>query len=72
MNPAAAPHVPVLLAEVIAGLAPHSGERHVDGTYGAGGYARALLATGAEVIDSQTIRYKGKDVLEVWQRYRSK
>lgn len=50
MNPAAAPHVPVLLDEVIAGLAPHAGERHVDGTYGAGGYARAILATGAEVI----------------------
>ncbi len=50
MNPAAAPHVPVLLDEVIAGLAPHAGERHVDGTYGAGGYTRALLATGAEVI----------------------
>ena len=30
------------------------------------------LRTGAEAIDSQTIRYKGKDVLEVWQRYRSK
>ena len=50
MSPAAAPHVPVLLDEVIAGLAPHTGERHVDGTYGAGGYARAILATGAEVI----------------------
>ena len=32
----------------------------------------AELRTGAEVINSQTIRYKGKDVLEVWQRYRSK
>ena len=30
------------------------------------------LRTGAEVIDSQTVRYRGKDVLEVWQRYRSK
>ena len=50
MNPAAAPHVPVLLDEVIAGLAPHPGERHVDGTYGAGGYARAILASGAEVV----------------------
>lgn len=50
MNPAAAPHVPVLLDEVIAGLAPHPGERHVDGTFGAGGYTRAILATGAEVI----------------------
>lgn len=50
MNPAAALHVPVLLDEVIAGLSPHPGERHVDGTYGAGGYTRAILASGAEVI----------------------
>ena len=50
MSPAATSHIPVLLDEVIAGLAPHPGERHVDGTYGAGGYTRAILATGAEVI----------------------
>ncbi len=50
MNPAAAPHVPVLLDEVMAGLQPKAGECHVDGTYGAGGYARAILATGAKVI----------------------
>lgn len=50
MNPAAAPHVPVLLDEVIAALYPAPGERHVDGTYGAGGYTRAILAKGAEVI----------------------
>jgi 16S rRNA (cytosine1402-N4)-methyltransferase len=46
----AAPHIPVLLDEVIAGLAPRSGETHVDGTFGAGGYTRAILATGANVI----------------------
>ena len=34
---AAAPHVPVLLHEVIAGLAVAEGETHVDGTFGAGG-----------------------------------
>ena len=28
--------------------------------------------TGAEVVDSQTIRFKGKDVLEAWQRYRAR
>jgi len=43
----AAPHVPVLLAEVIAGLAISSGEIHVDGTFGAGGYTRAILESGA-------------------------
>lgn len=43
-------HVPVLLAEVIAALAPVPGETVVDATFGAGGYTRALLATGARVI----------------------
>ena len=43
----AAPHVPVLLNEVIAGLAPGPGESHVDGTFGAGGYSRAILEKGA-------------------------
>jgi 16S rRNA (cytosine1402-N4)-methyltransferase len=47
---APAPHIPVLLDEVIAGLAPLPGETHVDGTFGAGGYTRALLAAGANVI----------------------
>ncbi|HEX9954871.1 MAG TPA: 16S rRNA (cytosine(1402)-N(4))-methyltransferase RsmH [Allosphingosinicella sp.] len=48
MSPhAAAPHVPVLLAEVIAGLAIADGETHVDGTFGAGGYTRAILESGA-------------------------
>jgi len=46
----AAPHIPVLLDEVIAGLAPEAGETHVDGTFGAGGYTRAILAAGANVI----------------------
>lgn len=45
-----APHVPVLLAEVIDALAPAPGERHVDATFGAGGYTRAILARGAAVI----------------------
>ena len=45
-----APHVPVLLGEVIDGLAVAPGEIHVDGTFGAGGYTRAILDTGARVI----------------------
>ncbi|TMJ15943.1 MAG: 16S rRNA (cytosine(1402)-N(4))-methyltransferase RsmH [Alphaproteobacteria bacterium] len=44
---APAPHIPVLLDEVIAGLAIQSGETHVDGTFGAGGYTRAILDKGA-------------------------
>jgi len=44
---APAPHLPVLIDEVVAGLAVQSGETHVDGTFGAGGYTRALLGAGA-------------------------
>jgi 16S rRNA (cytosine1402-N4)-methyltransferase len=42
-----APHVPVLLDEVLAALAVAPGETHVDGTFGAGGYTRAILEKGA-------------------------
>lgn len=50
MSVSVAPHIPVLLDEVIAGLDPKAGEAHVDGTFGAGGYTRAILAHGANVI----------------------
>jgi 16S rRNA (cytosine1402-N4)-methyltransferase len=44
MTVAAGPrHVPVLLAEVLTSLALAPGARVVDGTFGAGGYARAVL-----------------------------
>lgn len=38
-----APHIPVMLNEVIAALAPSDNEIHVDGTFGAGGYSTAIL-----------------------------
>ena len=44
---APAPHAPVLLEEVVAGLAVQPGTTLVDGTFGAGGYTRALLGAGA-------------------------
>jgi 16S rRNA (cytosine1402-N4)-methyltransferase len=44
---ARAPHQPVLLDEVVAGLAVQPGTTQVDGTFGAGGYTKALLGAGA-------------------------
>ena len=46
----AAPHIPVLLDEVLAALAPAAGETVIDGTFGAGGYSRAIAGSGARVI----------------------
>lgn len=43
-------HVPVLLDEVLEWLAPQEGDVIVDGTFGAGGYSRKLLETGATVV----------------------
>ena len=54
MPPAAAmspelPHIPVLLRPLLAAVAPVSGI-WLDGTFGAGGYARGLLAAGAAKV----------------------
>lgn len=47
MTPAAQSHVPVLLDAVMDALAVAPGEIHVDGTFGAGGYTKAILEKGA-------------------------
>ncbi len=41
---AATGHVPVMLSDMLAVLAPAAGERLVDATFGGGGYSRAILA----------------------------
>jgi 16S rRNA (cytosine1402-N4)-methyltransferase len=43
-------HASVLLPEVLEALGDVSGKLVVDGTFGAGGYTRAILARGANVI----------------------
>jgi 16S rRNA (cytosine1402-N4)-methyltransferase len=44
-----APHIPVLLRPLLAAVAPVQGI-WLDGTFGAGGYTRALLDAGAERV----------------------
>ena len=36
-------HIPVLLNEVVSALKPRAGDVYLDGTFGAGGYSRAVL-----------------------------
>jgi 16S rRNA (cytosine1402-N4)-methyltransferase len=45
-----APHVPVMLEETLTALGDVSGVWCIDGTFGAGGHTRALLAAGAQVL----------------------
>jgi len=44
-----APHIPVLLGPILKAADPISG-RWLDGTFGAGGYTRALLDAGADSV----------------------
>lgn len=48
-----APHIPVLLDEVIEALSPVEGGIYIDSTFGAGGYSRAIL----EKADTQVIAF---------------
>lgn len=43
-------HIPVLLDGVLKALEPEAGKVILDGTFGAGGYTRAILDAGADVI----------------------
>jgi len=43
-------HIPVLLGPVLEVLRPAAGRTILDGTFGAGGYSRALLDAGANVV----------------------
>lgn len=59
-------HLPVLLEAVVAALAPFDNALYVDGTFGAGGYSRALLAAAkCRVIaidrDPEAVR-RGRDL----------
>ncbi len=43
-------HIAVLIDEVMAYLAPGAGGIFIDGTFGAGGYTKRILDTGASVL----------------------
>ena len=49
----AAPHIPVLLDEVLDALAIAPGEIHVDGTFGAGSYSSAMAQAGVVELAHQ-------------------
>ncbi|HUW73663.1 MAG TPA: 16S rRNA (cytosine(1402)-N(4))-methyltransferase RsmH [Methyloceanibacter sp.] len=58
-------HIPVMLSEVLAALEPKDGDIIVDGTFGAGGYAKAILdAADCKIIaidrDSQAFALSGE------------
>ena len=46
----ASPHVPVMAAEALAALAVVPGGLYIDGTFGAGGYTKAILDAGGRVL----------------------
>lgn len=43
-------HTPVMLQECLEGLDIHRGHWYIDGTFGAGGHTRAMLAVGGRVL----------------------
>ena len=63
-------HLPVLLTEVVQQLAPADGEVMLDGTFGGGGYARALMASAMITLigvdrDPEAVA-RGREMMAEW------
>ena len=66
-------HLPVLLGEAIAALNPRDGALYLDGTFGAGGYSRALLeAAPCRVVAFDRDPAAVKQGAELARRYRGR
>ncbi|WP_296427552.1 16S rRNA (cytosine(1402)-N(4))-methyltransferase RsmH [Yoonia sp.] len=59
------PHIPVLLGPLIRAVSPVSGI-WLDGTFGAGGYTRALLAAGADQVIAVDRDPMAFDMAQAW------
>jgi len=60
------PHIPVLLDQILAEIAPVSGD-WLDGTFGAGGYARGLLDRGAASVIGVDRDPLALEMAEAWR-----
>lgn len=60
-------HIPVMLSEAMEALSVKKGGRYIDGTFGRGGHARAIVARGGEVlgIDRDVSAVDSADGIEV-------
>lgn len=68
------PHYSVMLNEVVEAIAPKDGGVYVDGTFGAGGYTRALLEAADCVVyaidrDSSAMQFAGAFEDEFGERF---
>ncbi len=75
-GPASGPfgHIPVMLNEVLRALQPAAGQIIVDGTFGAGGYGRAILQGEADLVaidrDPDVAEGAAKFAAEFGQRFK--